>query len=190
MNTDKISGRLSDERLFENNTREELKRWCKRLNYFHYMRARGGHNCEGDAFCAYFRYDDKDDLINKLAFLDVKVNPIEQGMIAFDPLDTYSFDDLDKIRITIPEHNDLEQPQNVNICGHKAHVWVQNGRFEISISGTGGRGGYQVSDADFEVCCILEERFDQLGWKTLVDKEIKSYAHCVSEERYPELYTD
>lgn len=44
MNPDKIL----DERFFVNNTKEEIMHWCKELHYFHYMRARGGHNCEGD----------------------------------------------------------------------------------------------------------------------------------------------
>lgn len=38
MNPDKIP----DERLFANNTKEEIMHWCKELHYFHYMRARGG----------------------------------------------------------------------------------------------------------------------------------------------------
>lgn len=184
MNLDKIS----KERLFQNNTKEELKRWCGALQYFHYMRSRGGHNCEGDSFCVYFSYNGREDLISRLAQIGVKPDTLPEGAIAFDPLESYSIDDLDKLKITIPYFNDLEQPQYVEISGYKVHVWVMQNRFEISISGTKDGQTYKVSEEDFEVCLSFEKEFDRLGWKTMLDWEIKSQIHCVSREKYPELF--
>ncbi|WP_165044121.1 hypothetical protein [Dysgonomonas sp. ZJ709] len=184
MNLDKIS----DERLFQNNTKEDVKRWCQRLQYFHYMRARSGHNCEGDSFAVYIKYDGREDLIGKLSKLGVVLSKLEEGFIAFDPLESYSFDDLDKLKITISQFNDLEQPQYVDIFGYKVHIWVLAHLFEITVSGTKDGQTYKVSDEDFKVCLALEEQFDKLGWKSLVDEDIKSHAHCISKEKYPELF--
>lgn len=78
MNLDKIS----EERLFQNNTKDEIKNWCQNLQYFHYMRARGGHNCEGDSFSVYFKYNDKDDLITKLNLIGIELKPLEEGYIS------------------------------------------------------------------------------------------------------------
>lgn len=184
MNLDKIS----DERLFANNTKDDIMRWCKNLRYFHYMRARGGHNCEGDAFCVYFKYDTREDLISKLSLIGIDLKELQKGEIAFDPLESYSIDDLDKLRITISEFSDLIQPQNVEIYGKKSHVWVIKDRFEISISGTKDGQIYKVTDDDFNVCLLLEEKFDQLKWESILDNGIESQIHCISRIKYPELY--
>lgn len=180
--------KISEDRLFQNNTKEEIQYWCQRLQYFYYMRARGGHNCEGDSFCAYLKYDGKEDLIFKLAQIGVTLNRLEEGFIAFDPLESYSFDDLDKLKITIPQFKDLEQPQYVEIFGHKVHIWVMKDRFEISVSGTREGKIYKVSDEDFYVCVDLEKEFDKLDWKFILDEEIKAQIHCISKEKYPELF--
>lgn len=184
MNLDKIS----DERLFANNTKEEIMHWCKSLQYFYYMRARGGHNCEGDSFCVYFKYNSREDLVSKLSQIGVEIKELQDGDIAFDPLESYSIDDLDKMKITVFEFNNLIQPQNVEIFGQKAHVWIIKDRFEISISGSDNGQIYKVSEEDFNVCLLLEREFDLLGWKSILDHNIESQIHCISREKYPELY--
>lgn len=184
MNLDKIS----DERLFLNNSKEEIKHWCQNLYYFHYMRARGGHNCEGDSFCVYFKYNGREDLIAKLKQLGVVINVLDGNSIAFDPFESYSIDDLDKLKMAIPGCNDLEQPQYVKILGFKVHVWVMSDRFEISVSGTKDDKTYKVSESDFDVCLKLEKYFDELGWKNSLDEDIKSQIHCISKDKYPELF--
>lgn|GEM_PF-1558845 len=184
MNLDKIA----EDRIFQNNTREEIKRWGNRLQYFHYMRSRGGHNCEGDSFCAYFRYADRKDLEEKLLQLGVTLNKLEEGCIPFDPTVSYSFDDLDKLRITINQYPDLEQPQHIIISGYKVHIWVLPNSFELSVSGTKAGLAYKVSEDDFQVCMALEKIFESLDWNTIVDDDIKHQVHCISKELYPELF--
>ncbi|MBD8389295.1 hypothetical protein [Dysgonomonas sp. BGC7] len=180
--------KISDERLFQNNTKEEISSWCKQLQYFHYMRSRGGHNCEGDSFCVYFKYDGLGDLKTKLGALSITLSNLKEGDIAFDPLESYSFDDLDKLKIVIPCYTDVEQPQYVELFGYKAHVWVMDFRFEISISGTKDGQTYKVSDEDFKACCALEKEFERLEWNIFLDEDIKSQVHCISRENYPELF--
>jgi len=184
MNLDKIS----DERLFQNNTKEELIHWCPNLRYFYYMRARGGHNCEGDSFCVYFKYNDLEDLTAKLDRIGVKLNKVPEGSIVFDPFESYSFEDLDKLKITIARFSNLEQPQHTKIFGYKVHIWVLNNRFEILVSGTKQGQTYKVSDDDFRVCLDLEKHFDKLGWKPILDDDITNQPHCISKEKYPELF--
>ncbi|MDR2948967.1 MAG: hypothetical protein LBV71_07150 [Prevotella sp.] len=180
--------KISEERLFQNNTKEEIQHWCQHLHYFYYMRARGGHNCEGDSFCAYLKYDNKDDIKTKLAQIGVTLNKLEEGFIAFDPLESYSLDDLDKLRITIPQFSDFEQPQYVKVLGYKVHIWIMENRFEISVSGTKDDRTYKVSEEDFNVCVELEKEFDKLNWKSILDEEIKTQVHCISKDKYPELF--
>lgn len=184
MNIDKIP----EERLFQNNTREEISRWCKGLKYFHFMRARGGHNCEGDSFCVYFTYTDRNNLTEKLNKIGVTLNYISEEFNSFDPFTSYSLDDLDKLKITVQHYPDVEQPQYVNLFGHKAHIWILENSFEISVSGSKDGQIYKVSDKDFEICRLLESEFDKLEWKSVIDNNIKNYSHCISKEKYPELF--
>ncbi len=185
---DKKMDKISEDRLFQNNSKEEVTRWCRQLEYFHYMRARGGHNCEGDSFSVYFKYTDRDDLIKKLGQLSVNLRKLEEGLIAFDPLESYSIDDLEKIRITIPQFKDLEQPQYTEIWGYKVHIWVMTDRFEISVSGAKDNKTYKVSEQDFEICLALEKKFNDLNWHLILDKEIEEQPHCISKKKYPELF--
>ena len=180
--------KISEDRLFQNNTKKELKHWCPQLRYFNYMRSRGGHNCEGDSFCVYFKYNDLEDLTKKLSLTGLTLNKLEDGFIPFDPTVSYSFDDLDKLKITISRFGDLEQPQHVKIEGQNAHVWVLNDSFEISVSGTKPGTAYKVTEEDFQVCLILEKLFDDLGWSSILDENIKTQVHCISKDKYPELF--
>ncbi len=180
--------KMPEDRLFQNNTKEDVLRWVNQLQYFHYMRSRGGHNCEGDSFCAYFGYSDKTDLEIKLGKVGIKLNTLQEGDIAYNPLKSYSFDDLDKLKITIPRFGDTEQPQHSKIENYNVHVWVLDNSFEISVSGTRKGNAYKVAEEDFDVCESLERLFDTLGWRDLLDNEIKKHPHCISEEIYPELF--
>lgn len=184
MNLDKIS----EERLFADNSKEEVMKWCNSLHYFHYMRDRGGHNCEGNSFCAYFKFNDREDLINKLSFIGIELKPLEEEDIPFEPTKSYSFDELDRLKVTTLQFKDLEQPQYTEIFGHKVHVWVLENKFEISVSGTKDGKTYLVSDEDYKVCLQLEDEFDKLNWSSIIDDEIKQQIHCISKEIYPELY--
>lgn len=103
-------------------------------------------------------------------------------------MQSYTIDDLDKLKTTILQFPDWEQPQYVEIFGYKVHIWVMNNRFEISVSGSKDGQTYKVSETDFDVCLALEKQFDQLGWKSLLDKEIEQHIHCISKDKYPELY--
>lgn len=180
--------KISEDRLFLNNSKEEVTRWINTLQYFNYMRARSGHNCEGDSFSVYFKYSSLDDLINKLNKLNISLNKIPEGFIAYDPFESYSFDDLDKLKIPVPKHTEWEQPQYVEIFGYKAHIWILANSFEITISGKKDGNAYKVSEEDFKVCLNLEKEFKQLGWDSILDDNIKEYAHCISEKKYPELF--
>lgn len=180
--------KMPEDRLFQNNTKEDVLRWFDQLQYFHYTRSRGGHNCEGDSFCVYFKYTDRTDLESKLNQLGIKLSLLQEGDISFNPSKSYSFDELDKLKITISRFNDLEQPQHSTINGCNVHVWVLDNIFEISVSGTKEGNTYKVAEEDFIVCRSIEGLFDKLEWRELVDEEIKKHPHCISEVVYPELF--
>lgn len=180
--------KLSEERIFQNHSKDEIKRWIENFNYFNYLRARQGHSCEGDTFSAHFRYDDKEEIIKMLDALKVELKPLEEGCIPYHPTASIYFDQLDKIRYTIPNYDNYEQPQNTTIQGIPCHVWVQNNCIEISVSGNENNNAYQVSEIDYQLALKLEGIFDKLKWKDKLDSEIKKQVHCISLELYPEYF--
>lgn len=183
-----LADKIPEERLFLNNNKEDVVRWSNMLHYFRYIRGRAGHNCEGDSFSVYFSYEGIEDLSDKLSKLGVTLKEVKEGFIAYDPFESYSFDDLDKLKNIVPATYNLEQPQGVDISGYKANVWVSPIRFEVSVSGSDSGSSYKVSEADFEVCMALEQLFDRLGWQQFRDDSILSLGHCVSPAMYPELF--
>ena len=184
MNFDKIA----EDRLFANNTKEEITYWCKNLSFFKYLRARGGHNCEGDSFCVYFKYTSKDDLVEKMFQIGVLLEVLSDDFISFDPFESYDLEDLDKLKITISSFPDLIQPQYVEIFNSKVHIWVLDDKFEISVSGSKDDLMYKVSDADFVVCRKIENELNRLHWQSILDNDIENYPHCISQKIYPELF--
>ncbi|NMA73139.1 MAG: hypothetical protein GX963_03060 [Bacteroidales bacterium] len=180
--------KLGEDQLYENHDQSTLKRWGKSLSFFHYMRARRGHNCEGDTFAAHFTYNGRDDLIHKLNQLGVEVKKVSAEDLVFDPFKSYSFDDLDRIKYTIPGFDDLIQPNQEVIFGYSVHMCVQQDRFEIIVAGTKTGSAYEVTEEDFNICLALEKEFERLNWHQFLDKSIKKQPHCISEYLYPELY--
>lgn len=180
--------RLTDEYLFQTNTIDELKRWCPALHFFHYLRARGGHNCEGDSFYVSFLYRDFEDLSKKLSEIGVTLNKIPEGSIPFNPMERYSLYDLDRLKNVIPTAKEWEQPEFATINGHKIALWVMPNNFTLSIAGNDQENMYQISEEDFTVAQAVEKIFSQLGWPAYLDNNIKQEVNCISRERYPEIF--
>ncbi|NLZ73524.1 MAG: hypothetical protein GX905_06870 [Bacteroidales bacterium] len=180
--------KLGEGQLYENHNRSTLRRWCESLNFFHYMRARRGHNCEGDTFAAHFTHDDREDLIDKLNQLGIELKKVSTEDLVFDPFKSYSFDDLDRIKYTIPGFDDLIQPNQEVIFGYSVHMCVQQNHFEIIVVGTKTGSAYEVTEEDFNSCLAIEKEFKRLNWQRFLDAEIKKQPHCISEYLYPELY--
>lgn len=178
--------KLNEERIFQNHSKETIKRWIESFKYFNYLRARQGHSCEGDTFSAHFSYKNKEEIVHMLGQLGVQLKPLEEGCIPYHPTASIYFDQLDKIKYTIPNYDNYEQPQNTIIQGIPSYVWVQENCIEISISGNENNNAYQVAEVDFQLALKLEETFDKLNWKNKLDNEIKKQVHCISKELYPE----
>ncbi|MCK9179925.1 MAG: hypothetical protein PHQ88_05865 [Bacteroides sp.] len=180
--------KLPEARLYENHNQTTLKKWCQGLRYFHYMRARRGHNCEGDSFAAHFNYQGRADLLEKLGQLKITLQEVGEDDLVFDPLKSYSIDDLDRIKYTIPGLPDLIQPNKESLFGYEVHLCIQQHTFELIVAGTQSQSAYEVSDSDYEVCLSIEKELDKLGWSSFLDQEIKKQPHCISATLYPELY--
>ena len=182
--------KLSDNWLFERHSKQIIIEWLRRLRYFYYKRAWGGHANDGDQFQVAFLFTDRQDLINKLTLIEVNVNVIPDDFPRPVMGQSYSSDEYAKFKSEIKQFPGLEQPGHSVILGHRVFIWVHENSINMTISGTKDDNRYEVTEDDFKVCLELEKHFDKLGCQTIVDKSLEKSVCCISRTKYPELYGD
>ncbi len=112
--------------LYEDHTRRELSGWAKRLQFFRFCRAYGGHGGDGDSLMVVLRVEDELTLLAACKALRIGLQPMlteaqMAGMSAGQ-------------RPTSPrEFPAWRQPGHVQVAGARVFGWV---------------GGYLVKDAE------------------------------------------
>jgi hypothetical protein len=175
--------------LFETHSKGEIIKWATNLHYFYFIRAWGGHANDGDRFEAVIKYADRQDLINKLAKLDISFQKIPEDYPEPIVGKAYSTNEFETFKNSIKDFRDLEQPGNTCVKGIKCFIWIESGEILFSISGTDDNNPYNVSNADFESCKSLERIFDANNFKDVKGTGIERQPNCVSESNYPNLFT-
>ena len=180
--------KISESKIFNNNSKTDVISWINQTKYFRLLKARQGHNCEGDKWACYLNFANEDDLKQKLAALDITLATLQADEIAFDPFEDVSIEKLDKIRYVIPELPTYIQPQDQTWNGIDIHIWIQNQMIEISVSGNDKLNSYLVSQIDFENCLKIETLIEVKKWQADLNFEIEKLSHCISKIKYPELF--
>jgi hypothetical protein len=180
--------KFQDKWLFQEHSKDELKKWANQLRYFCFVRAWGGHNNDNDRFVASFNYKSKEDLLDKLNRLGIEVNVLPAETLRPIVGVSYTAEEFWKFKISVRRFPDLEQPGTTTIDSFPCHVYIDDNSFQISVSGTKDGNVYKVTAEDFEVCKQLEIFFDNLGLETEMDFEIEKDAACISRNKYPELF--
>ena len=174
--------------LFQVHSKDELKEWVKQLRYFYFVRAWGGHNDDNDRFVASFRYNSKENLLDKLQRLGIKANILPPDTPRPVVGVSYPADEFWKFKITVRRFADLEQPGKTTINSLPCHIYIDDGSIQISVSGTKNGNVYEVTNEDLEICKQLESFFDKLDLQSERDFEIEKDAGCISRNKYPELF--
>lgn len=180
--------KLSDNWLFERHSKQTIREWVRKLRYFYYKRAWGGHAGDGDEFQVAFSFTERQDLINKIGQLGLTLNTIPDDFPRPVKGQPYPADEYNKFKSYIKQFTDLEQPGHSIIFGYKAFIWVHDNSFRIAISGARDDNRYDVTEDDLKVCIELEKQFDNLGWIKIIDKSLEKSVCCISQTKYPELY--
>lgn len=180
--------RLSDNWLFQQHSKQTIREWLRQLRYFYFKRAWGGHANDGDEFQVAFSVVDRQDLIDKIGQLGLTLNTISDDFPKPVIGQSYPASEFEKFKSEIKLHPDLEQPRYSTVFGHKTYIWVYDNSFQLTISGTKDDNRYEVSNDDFKFCLELEQHFDQLDWKKIIDNSLEKNVCCISQTKYPELY--
>ena len=180
--------KFPDKWLFQDHTKSEIKNWVRQLHYFYFARAWGGHNDDGDRFVASFSYGSKESLIDTLNRLGLQINVLPPDTPRPVVGVSYPAEEFWKFKISVNRFPDLEQPGSTNINSFPCHIYIDDTKINISISGTKDDNFYAVTTRDFEVCKELEIFFDRLNLRDDKNYEIEKDAACVSRMKYPELF--
>lgn len=174
--------------MFERHSKETIARWARRLHYFYFVRAWGGHANDGDEFRAGILFKNRQDLEDKLGQLGILPGLISQN----DPQpitgQAYSASQFGSFKLAAHQFPDMEQPGRSLIAGQYVYVSIGSTAINFSVSGTADNNSYEVSEADFEVCLKIEEIFEHLNWQSFKDESFEINSSCVSKASYPEFY--
>lgn len=174
--------------MFRQHTKETVADWARRLRYFYFIRALGGHANDGDAFQAGILFDDRNDLERKLAKLSISPGVISPDDPQPVPGQSYPGTEYAKFKVAVYAFPDMEQPGMVSIGGQKVYLTIGKATMNFSISGISDGNLYEVSEADFQSCLQVEKAFDSLQWQQFKDVSLEQSTSCVSPTSYPEFY--
>ncbi|MEV4319706.1 hypothetical protein [Actinocrispum sp. NPDC049592] len=168
--------------LYELHSAEELRRWARRLGWFRYCRAVGGHANDGDALRVAVRVGERADLLAVMGSLRIRPRfvppdvPQPVAGVAYAPAEFEAFPSL------IPGFPGLAQPGHVEINGEKALVWVRSDRLELSIADPGQM--FDVTERAVQAAVAIEPLLDG---HAIIDPPVDD-PHCVCPKYYPGLW--
>jgi hypothetical protein len=155
------------EYLFRSHSERTIRSWARRLHFFRFFRAYGGHANDGDALVVAYRYGNSAELLAFFQFLGVELvqhTKAPRGLTSF-----------------IPGTDRIEQPGHCSVVGQAAFVWCQEGGIKISLSQL-----YDVTEA--EVCAAeVIERFLQSAPLPRIEPPVDS-ENCICPKYYPDYF--
>ncbi|WCT56676.1 hypothetical protein PQ456_03900 [Paenibacillus kyungheensis] len=104
---------------FERHSLDTLLEWSKRLKYFRYCRAYGGHVGDGDSLLIAIRIQSEQELHEVFEQLDIPI------VLASDSSTSTTAN---------WRYPQIEHPKHVMIAGVKAFIWMYPDRMKLSIT--------------------------------------------------------
>lgn len=182
--------RMSDDWLFERHPEEQIRRWVNNLKYSYFKRAWGGHANDGDEFTLTLTYNDKDDLLDILRRLGIKLISLPKDHPKPVPGKPYTHDEYSVFKSEIKDFPEYEQPKHIDINEIKTFCWIESGNITFTLSGGQDGDSYEVSDMDFENCKKLEKLITDQGLADKVSRDFENNVTCISRTRYWDLFVD
>jgi hypothetical protein len=167
--------------LFEEHSEAELRSWAKRLKFFRFFRAYGGHANDGDALNVAFAYQTTSELESFLTDLGIEIVMFDVEPPQPELWVSYCGDVLSKFPSLISGTTWMEQPGHCKIMGVAAFVWGYADRITISLS-----EDYKVS----EKTVVDAEKIEiALAGTSLqrVDPP-KDTKNCICPKYYPDYF--
>ncbi|GAB4975341.1 hypothetical protein MAHJHV61_39880 [Mycobacterium avium subsp. hominissuis] len=170
--------------LYETHRPAELHAWARRLRYFRFCRAVGGHANDGDRLLVALRAETEPSLRGLVACLGVAASAVTADAPTRRRGVAYSGADYAALPSPIGRFPHLCQPGHIEIDGHKAFMWVYADRVTVSLSDPDDP--FSVTAAAIESALFLEARISPIAAQ-LIDPPLDT-RHCICPKYYPELW--
>jgi hypothetical protein len=152
----------NDRWLFRSHSRAELEDWARRMRFFRFCRAIGGHANDGDQLLVAVRITSESDLVAVASALGIALRELPADAPVPQPGRAYRGDEMAAFRTRIDAHPRFEQPGHVTLAGARCFAWVHPGRLEIALAGADG-DPYEVTERDVENALALEPLLSPLA---------------------------
>lgn len=168
--------------LFRYNSEKTIRDWARRLHLFRYCRAYGGMHNDGDILQAVFQYQDTNEMLAFLKFVEIK--PVHHAEMPPQPVlgRSYSFEAFNKFPSLIKGTSWIEQPGHCHIAGQKVSVLCRENRIQISIF----EPNWGVSEASVMRAEIVEKLLKDAPLPRIEPPQDDKY--CVCPKYYPEYF--
>lgn len=180
---EKKKHRFSADWLFERHPKEEIRRWVYGLEYGYYHRAVGGHANDGDYFSINFYYKSKRDLLRTMSRLGITLYRIKHDDPRVVPGVSYTADEWDKLRDSINDVPEYEEPGLMYLHGVRCVCSIHKG--QITFSFTGGK--YEVNEHDFEDVRKIEALVKSKGLANKVSRANEGFVGAISKTMYADM---
>lgn len=169
--------------LFEIHSEATLRSWAKRLQFFRFFRAYGGHANDGDSLDVAFRYAGIQQLEGFLDALGVKLTKHSVKPPQPEQGKSYSGEVFSKFPSLIPGTAWIEQPGHSQIAGTKIFIWCGEGEVKISVG-----ENYTICEEDVVAAVDIERELAGLNLQR-IDPPSDS-KHYICPKYYPEFFID
>ena len=136
--------------LFREHSEKKLRRWARRLKFFRFFRALGGHANDGDSLDVSFAYKEPAQLDTFLADLGVDLVKFDAPPPQPSPGVAFQGD----VFLQFPSLIDdtlWQQPGQCDITGIEIFIWCHAGVVKISL-----HDGYAVSEQNVRDAAVIE----------------------------------
>ena len=178
--------------LFEDHTRKQLSGWARRLNYFRFARAYGGHNGDGDQLIVVLRVDSEAALLSTCAALGIVLQPMpDDERLAAMP--------VGERPSSSRQFPGWQQPGHVVIAGARLFAWLgghlvkdDGGRLtcesiaSVKLSLADPDNIWDVTEAAVVHAEAVERTLAPLASQLIEPPQ--DDRNCISPKRYPEMF--
>ncbi|MFT4130129.1 hypothetical protein [Labrys sp. (in: a-proteobacteria)] len=179
---------MSDDRwnlyLFERHDRQQIAQWARRLRYFRFCRAVGGHANDGDELLVAIGLQAGADLADVCAALGIVLEAVAPGSPQPVPGVAYTAEAYQGFASIVPGTKGILQPGHIELAGQPVYAHAQTNRLEISLSDPDSP--YEVTEATVRSAERMEALLAPLADR-LIDPP-RASRHCVCPAHYPEMW--
>ncbi|USX23328.1 hypothetical protein NHH82_14640 [Oxalobacteraceae bacterium OTU3REALA1] len=168
--------------LFEQHSEAELRAWAKRLKFFRFFRAFGGHANDGDSLNVVFAYQTTSQLESCLQDLGVEVVKFATQPPQPELWVSYRGDEFARFPSLIKGTTWMKQPGPCKIMDVDAFVWCEADRIRITLS-----DGYTVSEQNVIDAEKIETALARLDLERIDPP--KDTKNCICPKYHPDYFT-